>query len=183
MSNSDNVKQLIKHCLNGDPKSHKKLFDTYAPTMYAICYRYAGEHNKAKDFLQEGFIKVFQKLHTFRFDGAFEGWLKRIFIYASIEQIRKEKIFNQTLDTEALEDSSNHASMPEVLPQMHYKEMISLINTLPDGYRTVFNMFVIEGFSHKEIAKTLGISESTSKTQLLKARNALILKIQSQSEF
>lgn len=161
---------LIKGCLAQDPKSQKALFDTFAPTMYAICYRYAKNSDQAKDLLQEGFIKVYTKLSEFKFEGSFEGWLKRIFINNSLEYIRKEL---RQPDMVNVEDSHELASDTFQFHAIDSKKIMAQIQKLPTGYRTVINLFIIEGYSHKEIAEMLGISESTSKTQLHKGRHML----------
>lgn len=161
---------LIKGCIAKDPKSQKALFDTFAPTMYAICYRYAKNPDQAKDLLQDGFIKVFTKLGEFKFEGSFEGWLKRIFINHALEYIRKEM---RQPDKVNLDDVHDLASDTLQFHELDSKKILAQIQKLPTGYRTVINLFIIEGYSHKEIAEMLGISESTSKTQLHKGRHML----------
>jgi RNA polymerase sigma factor (sigma-70 family) len=161
---------LIKGCLAQNPKSQKALFDTFAPTMYAICYRYAKNSDQAKDLLQEGFIKVYTKLGEFKFEGSFEGWLKRIFINHALEYIRKEI---RQPDMVNLEDSHELSSTTIQFHELDTQKIMAQIQKLPTGYRTVINLFIIEGYSHKEIAEMLGISESTSKTQLHKGRHML----------
>jgi len=161
---------LIKGCLAQNSKSQKALFETFAPTMYAICYRYAGDEDQAKDLLQDGFIKVYTKLGEFKFEGSFEGWLKRIFINHSLEYLRKEK---RQPDIINVDDAHDIASEPFHFSSIDSRQILAQIQKLPTGYRTVINLYIIEGYSHKEIGELLGISESTSKTQLFKARQLL----------
>lgn len=161
---------LIKGCLAKNPKSQKALFDTFAPTMYAICYRYAKNSDQAKDLLQEGFIKVYTKLVEFKFEGSFEGWLKRIFINHALEYIRKELRQPDMINLEDVHDLSSDSFQFHGLDAA---KILAQIQKLPTGYRTVINLFIIEGYSHKEIAELLGISENTSKTQLHKGRHML----------
>ncbi|MBT8327513.1 MAG: sigma-70 family RNA polymerase sigma factor [Bacteroidia bacterium] len=171
MSTSENKDEisLIEACQKGDNKALKKLYDIHSGTMYAICLRYMNNEDEAKDALQEGFIKVFKNIDKFRFSGSFEGWLKRIFVNSSIELIRKRKMH---LDVNEMRGDMQLTDSIEV-GSIDAEKMMQLVQKLPEGYRTVFNMFVIDGFSHKEISTELEISESTSKSQLFKARKQL----------
>lgn len=160
---------LIEACKKGDKVAFKALYDKHADTMYAICLRYMNNTDEAKDALQEGFIKVYRNLEKFTFKGSFEGWLKRIFVNTSIELIRKRK---HHLDIEeAAVKPSLSGNLAEA--RIDADRMMALIQQLPHGYRTVFNMYVIDGYSHKEISEQLNITESTSKSQLFKARKQL----------
>ncbi|NUM31301.1 MAG: sigma-70 family RNA polymerase sigma factor [Bacteroidetes bacterium] len=163
-------KILIEGCLAKNQKSQKALFDTFAPTMYAICLRYSGNADQAKDLLQDGFIKVFTKLSEFKFEGSFEGWMKKIFINLALEYLRKE---SRQPDMINVEEKNDIHSSTFNLQNIDSKKIIELIQKLPAGYRTAINLFIIEGYSHKEIAQMLGITESTSKSQLFKARQML----------
>src|SRR5436305_8934014 len=147
-----------------------ELYRKYAPKMYAVCLRYAGNAEEAEDILQEGFIKVFSKIGSFRKDGSFEGWIRRIFVNTAIEQFRK-KIHLQPV-TE-YEENTIEGKYSSVLDSLAEKDIIQLIQQLSPGYRTVFNMYVIEGYTHKQIAEALGISEGTSKSQLSRAKQIL----------
>ena len=142
--------------------------------MYIICLRYMNSHNDAQDALQEGFIKVYNKISSYSFSGSFEGLMKRIFINTSIELIRKKKYHR---DIDYLKESEIKMTSKIEIGSMDAKKMIDIIQKLPQGYRTVFNMYVIDGYSHKEISKVLSISESTSKTKLFKARKQLQIKL------
>lgn len=157
---------LVRECIKGDRKSQHELYNLYAGKAYAICMRYASNPHDAQDMLQEGFIKVFTKIGTFRWDGSLEGWIKRIFIHTCIEVIRKK---NRKLTFEI-----DHIEVPDKelngFEKIGMKELLSLIQGLPDGYRAVVNLFLVEGFSHKEISELVGIAESTSKSQWAKAK-------------
>ena len=142
--------------------------------MYSICLRYMNSHNDAQDALQEGFIKVFNKISSYSFKGSFEGWMKKIFIHTSIELIRKKK-YHQNIDN--INDSEFSKTANIDIGDLDAKKLIDVIQELPQGYRTVFNMYVIDGYSHKEIGGILNISESTSKTQLFKARKQLQIRL------
>ncbi len=171
MKSSDNKDEisLIEACIKGETKAFKRLYDIHADTMYTICLRYMTNEDEAKDALQEGFIKVYKNLSKFKFKGSFEGWLKRIFVNTSIEQIRKRKLH---LDVSDVVSDSRLTQSPQT-GQMDASKMMELVQKLPAGYRTVFNMYVVDGFSHKEISEELGITESTSKSQLFKARKQM----------
>ena len=146
------------------------LYHRFASKMYGVCLRYAGSAEEAEDVLQEGFIKVFNKIGSFRGDGSFEGWIRRIFVNTAIEYYRK-KIYLQPI-TEYEEDTLEGKYL-SVLDKLEEKDIIQLVQQLSPGYRTVFNMYVIEGYSHKQIAEALGISEGTSKSQLSRAKQIL----------
>ena len=161
---------LIKACSNGDNNAFKKIYDTHSGTMYSICLRYMNNQDEANDALQEGFIKVFKNIGKFKFSGSFEGWMKRIFVNSSIELIRKRRYHSDVNDLNTnelpLTDSINVGTIDA-------EKMMELVQKLPEGYRTVFNMFVVDGYSHREISEHLGINENTSKSQLFKARKQL----------
>jgi RNA polymerase sigma factor (sigma-70 family) len=174
MSSALNEKELIQKCINQDPVSQRLLYERYSGIMYAVCLRYSTDADHAKDLLQEGFIRVFGHLGSYKFEGSFEGWVRRIFVNTAIENYRrnqKGKYF------EEYDDKHDRSVSPDAVSNLNMEELISLIQKLPDGYRTVFNLYVIEGYSHKEIAEELGITESTSKTQLRKARIVLMEKV------
>jgi RNA polymerase sigma factor (sigma-70 family) len=161
---------LIKGCIDGDRQMQELLYKKFSSKMYGVCLRYSGNVDDANDLLQEGFIKVFKNLLKFRGDGSFEGWLRRIFVNTSIEHFRKKvKLYNVTeVQENTIEDTDLN-----ILDTLAEKDIIILINELSPGYKTVFNMHVIEGYSHKEIADMLGISEGTSKSQLARAKGVL----------
>jgi len=158
---------LIKGCINHDRRMQEELYTRFAPKMYAVCLRYAGNAEEAEDILQEGFIKIFKKLASFRSEGSFEGWIRRIFVNTSIEHFRR-KTYLQPISEQ--EENTMEGKSLSVLDSLAEKDLIHLIQQLSPGYRTVFNMYVVEGYTHKEIGELLGISEGTSKSQLSRAK-------------
>lgn len=158
---------LIEGCIKGDRKMQQELYNRFAPKMYGICLRYAGDAEEAEDILQDGFIKVFKKIESFRGEGSFEGWIRRIFVNTAIEYFRR-KIYLQPITEK--EESTVEGKYLSVLDKLAEQDIISLVQQLSPGYRTVFNMYVVEGYTHKQIAEILGISEGTSKSQLSRAK-------------
>lgn len=160
--------QLIIKCLDNDRKAQKELYGRYSNTMFGVCRRYIKSDMDAEDVMIQGFYKVFTKLSQFKREGSFEGWIRRIMVNESLMYLRK---FNMNLSIERVkEESSKEASAED---RMAETEILALLDKLPSGYRTVFNLYAIEGYSHKEIAAQLGISVNTSKSQLIKARKKL----------
>jgi len=164
---------LIKGCIEGDRRMQKQLYDQFSPKMYAVCLRYMGNADDAQDILQEGFIKIFKNLERFRGEGSFEGWVRRIFVNTAIEHIRKKKL---NLSLTEKEDTIEFKSVSAV-ENINEKDLLKIVSDLSPGYRSVFNLYVVEGFSHKEIGELLGINEGTSKSQLARARMILQQKI------
>jgi len=166
---------LIKGCIAGERRTQELLYQRFAPKMYAVCLRYANNADDAQDLLQEGFIKVYRNLDKFRKEGSFEGWVRRVFVNTAIEHYRRKVNLNTIGEREerTIEDESWN-----VLDHLAEKDIIQLIQELSPGYRSVFNMYVIEGYSHKEIGDILGISEGTSKSQLARAKGILQKKVQ-----
>lgn len=166
---------LIQKCLKGDPRSQRTLFEKYAPKMYTVCLRYAKDSDEAQDILQDAFIKVFAKLDSFDGNGSFEGWIRRITVNTALDLIRKNVKFqdNASIENEGykLEQNTFHDS------HLEEKDLMNLIAKMPEGYKVVFNMFAIEGYSHKEIAEELKISENTSKSQYSRARAYLMQRL------
>lgn len=162
--------ELIYNCQQQHAASQKMLYNLYAGKMLSVCMRYINEKTEAEDILQEGFIKIFASIIHFRNEGSFEGWMRRIFVNTALSALRVKQL--QFADN--IDHHLNHSKVePSVLDKMGAQEIFDMIRTLPKGYRVVFNLFAIEGYSHKEIADMLNITESTSRTQFLKARNAL----------
>ena len=161
---------LIKGCINGDPQMQRLLYQRFSSMMYAVCLRYSENTEDSNDIMQEGFIKVYKSLNKFRGEGSFEGWVRRIFINTSIEHYRKKvKLYNVTeVQENTIEDKELDA-----LDSLAAKDIMNIVNELSPGYKAVFNMHVIEGYSHKEIAEILGITEGTSKSQLARAKGVL----------
>lgn len=158
---------LIEGCINGDRRMQQALYERFAPKMYGVCLRYAGNAEEAEDILQESFIKVFKKIGSYRGEGSFEGWIRRIFVNTAIEHFRK-KTYLQPITEQ--EESSVEGNYLSVLDNLAEKDIVNLVQQLSPGYRTVFNMYVVEGYTHRQIAEILGISEGTSKSQLSRAK-------------
>lgn len=167
---------LIKECSRGNAKAQRALFDKFAPKMLAVCMRYLKNMDEAEDALQDGFVKVFQKIPEFKMEGSLEGWIRRIMVNNSLDAIRRNK--KQLLEDDV--DTVQHkVSFTDFqFDDMDLQHLMKIIQSLPDGYRVVFSMFAIEGYSHKEIAETLGVSENTSKSQYSRARALLREKLE-----
>lgn len=171
-----NDEELLEACLRKQAKAQKLLYERYSGTMMGICLRYVDSYEEAQDVLQEGFIKVFIKLKSFSGKGSFEGWIKKIMVNTALDYLRsiKTERFNVDIEEVAYKLSKN----AEILENLHANSLIKLIKSLPIGYRTVFNMYAIEGYTHKEIGLELGISENTSKSQFSRAKVILQKKLE-----
>src|SRR5215813_204539 len=145
----------------------EELYRRFSPKMYGVCLRYAGNAEEAEDILQEGFIKVFKKLGSFRGEGSFEGWIRRIFVNTAIEHFRRKRYLQPVTEKE---ENTIEGKYLSALDSLAEKDILELVRQLSPGYRTVFNMYVVEGYTHKEIGDMLGISEGTSKSQLSRAK-------------
>ena len=167
--------QLIQSCIDGDRASQKVLYDRLAPRMFPICIRYIGDRTQAEDVLQDGFITLFTKLKDYKGEGSFEGWARRIFVTTALMSLRKKDALKMSEDLDCARGLK--AETVSQTQSLGYKELMELVMSLPPGFRTVFNMYSIEGYSHKEIGEMLGISETTSRTQLSRARIWLQNKI------
>jgi RNA polymerase sigma-70 factor (ECF subfamily) len=163
--------KLIEECKRGNAKYQKLLFEQYAPKMLGVCARYFQDIEEAEDALQDGFVKVFSNISAFRGEGSFEGWIRRIMVNTSINLHRKnlKHYYHLELGDKELKMVDENLSYD----QLEVQDLLKLIQSLPNGYRIVFNLFEIEGYSHQEIADQLGVSVNTSKSQLLKARRKL----------
>ena len=162
--------QLVRACINSDRNAQKFLFDKYAEKMMAVCRRYARNQMDAEDIMQGGFVRVFEKLHTFKFKGSLEEWIRRIMVNMAIRHYQKVSYKREVI---GVEDHQNAPVEAEVLHHMSETEILKEIDKLPDGYRIVFNLYVIEEYKHFEISEMLGIGESASRSQLVKARKLL----------
>lgn len=162
---------LLKGCLNNDPVAQRELYNKYSAKMLAVCYRYAHNREDAEDMLQEGFIKVFLQIHTFENRGAFEGWIRRIVVHTCINILKKNKKFNESVDI--IHANSIQVREDSVSSIVQAKQVVECIRMLPIGYRTVLNLYAVEGFSHREIAQMLDVEESTSRSQYTRAKNML----------
>jgi len=164
--------ELIKGCIREDAACQKELFNRYASRMLGVCHRYARNNADAEDILQDAFIKVFNKLGQFKSEGSFEGWIRRIVVNTALKKYTLTRYSKEITGYEITESSSSQAE-PPAYGHLTEKDLLVLINNLPDGYRIIFNLHVIEGYQHDEIAEMLGIQAGTSRSQLVKARNLL----------
>jgi len=162
---------ILKGCLQNDPVAQKELYNRYSPKMLSVCYRFAHNREDAEDMLQEGFIKIFSQMHTFGNRGAFEGWIRRIMVHTCINILKKNKKFNESVDIiHATGVQVREESVPSIVQA---KQIVECIRMLPVGYRTVLNLYAIEGYSHREIGTMLEIEESTSRSQYTRAKAML----------
>lgn len=172
--NKGELNNIIKACIRGDRKSQKAIFDLYSSKMMSVCLRYTRDRADAEDVLQDGFVKVFTKMDQFSFNGSFEGWIRRIVTNSALRFLERKKHF-LPLDHDRINDQRGgiNKSIEEEEERGQADKILSLIQALPEGYKKVFNMYVFEGFDHNEIATVLGITSSTSRSQLTKARKFL----------
>ena len=162
---------ILKGCLKNDATAQRELYNRYSAKMLSVCYRFAHNREDAEDMLQEGFIKVFSQIHTFENRGSFEGWIRRIIVHTCINVLKKNKKFNESVD---LIHANAIQVREEAIPSIiQAKQVVECIRLLPIGYRTVLNLYAIEGYAHKEIAEMLGIEESTSRSQYTRAKAML----------
>lgn len=173
--NGPSERELVQGCLNEDRHLQEILYERYARRMYAVCLRYARHELEAQDLMQEGFIRVFDKIGDFRSEGSLEGWIRRIMVHTAINHYRRKSFQMEKLGLEHLPESPVPS---DALEHMGEQEILALVADLPDGYRQVFNLYAVEGFSHAEIAEMMGFGESTSRSQLAKARRILQHRIQ-----
>ncbi|MFZ1529643.1 MAG: sigma-70 family RNA polymerase sigma factor [Ferruginibacter sp.] len=169
---SDDLDVLIMKASKGDQHSFRKIYDLHAGKMYSLCKRFANSNIEADDLFQEGFIKLYRNLSNYRGDGSFEGWVRRVFVTTCLDILKKKNNLHLPghFDNEA---DASLAIEPEIINKLDKEQLIETLQKLPPGYRTIINLFSIEGYSHKEIAELLGISEGTSKSQYSKARKKL----------
>ncbi len=162
---------IISGCLQHQPTAQRELYNRYSPKMLSVCYRYAQCREDAEDMLQEGFIKVYTQIHTFQNKGAFEGWVRRIIVHTCINFLKKHKKFSDNVD---IMNATYLQIKEETIPSiMQAKQVVECIRLLPLGYRTVLNLYAIEGFTHREIANMLDVEESTSRSQYTRAKAML----------
>jgi len=166
--------ELIHACKKQHAKAQRILYDKYASYMLGLCKRYVRGELEAEDVMIGGFMKVFSKIDLFEGKGSFEGWMKRIMINESLGYIRKNKAMYLETDIEA---ADKEPELDKLSTALEAKDLLKMINELPSGYRTIFNLYAIEGYSHKEIGELLGINENTSKSQLSRARMHLQRKL------
>ena len=162
---------LLEGCKNNDSIAQQELYNKYSPKMLSVCYRYAKTREDAEDMLQEGFIKVFTQINQFEARGSLEGWILRIMVHTCINHLKKNKRFNENID---LIHAENILIKEDYIPAtIQAKQVVESIRSLPIGYRTVLNLYAIEGYSHKEIGAMLDIEESTSRSQYTRAKSLL----------
>ncbi len=166
--------KILKGCRKKDSRAQEELYRLVAPKMYGVCLQYAGNNDDAKDILQEGFIKVFDKIQQFQGKGSFEGWIRKIIINTAIEKIRFQTLTQNTFEKIKMDSEVYY---DDVIDNLSADELISLIRELSPKYRAVFSMYAIEGYDHKEISDLLGITEGTSKSNLSRARKILQEKV------
>jgi len=168
-------KELIRLCTKKNARAQKLLFTNYYSSLLGICVRYGKSKAEAEDVLQMGMIRIFKRISSYSGKGSFEGWMKRIIVNVAIDNYRKNSKYYYHHDIDELNGEPYLVS--DIPDNLEVNDILNTIHQLPTGYRMVFNLFAIEGYSHKEIAIKLGISENTSKTQLLKARRSLRKKL------
>ncbi|MDR1527853.1 MAG: sigma-70 family RNA polymerase sigma factor [Dysgonamonadaceae bacterium] len=171
-----NQEELIAGCKRKDTWARKKLYELYAPAMLGVCVRYVDEKETARDILHEGFIKVFTKIESYSGAGSFEGWMRKIFVTSALEYLRSAKAFSGTIRLDYCHETADNQEN-NIVEQLSAEEIVRCINTLPAGFRTVFNLYAVEGYSHAEIATMLNIQEASSRSQFARARQMLQTKI------
>lgn len=166
-----NEKEVIEGCVKQDSRAQHILYDTYSSRLFSVALRYAGDRERAKDILHDGFITVFEKIGSYSGIGSFEGWLRRILVNTALMALRKADVLKNSGELNSA--AGEFCPSPSVLDDISSRELMEVIASMPDGFRMVFNMYAIEGYSHQEIAKELNISESSSRSQLSRARTWL----------
>lgn len=168
--NNDTLENLIKQCQEKNRKAQEEVYLQFSPVLFSICLRYASNYEDAQDVFQEGFVLIFNKIDQFRFEGSFEGWIKRIMVNLSLEKIKKNnRISFENYENQLLQDEDDDVDEQD----FDYQEILENVQNLPPQYKQVFNLYVFEEYSHQEIAELLGISVGTSKSNLSRARNIL----------
>ena len=168
--------RLITGCKKGETWAQKQVYELYASAMFSVCVRYVSDRETARDLLQDGFIKIFTKADSYSGTGSFAGWIRRIFVTTALEYLRQNKAF---LESASLDDLSYLIEDEDVsiLDKISADDLMTCVSNLPNGYRTVFNLYALEGYSHAEIANLLNISENTSRSQFMRARKILQEKV------
>lgn len=162
---------ILQGCLKNNATAQKALYEKYSAKMLVVCYRYGHNREDAEDMLQEGFIKVFSQIHSFENRGSLEGWIRKIVVHTCINILKKNKRFNESVDIiHASSIQNREESIPSIIQA---KEVVECIRMLPMGYKTVLNLYAIEGYSHREIASMLDVEESTSRSQYTRAKAML----------
>lgn len=164
---------LINRCKNNERQSQHKIYELYAKPMFNVCYRIVNQHEEAQDVLQESFVKMFKQIHSYREESSFGAWFKRIVVNNSLNHVKKRNRENLKLEMLKDETDQNVIDEEEVVPETTIVEIQNAMELLPEGYRIVFTLYLFEAYSHKEIAEELGITESTSKSQLNRAKKKM----------
>lgn len=167
--------KLIESCREGDRAAQKVLYERLAPRMFPVCIRYIGDREAAEDVLQDGFVTLFTRLDSYKGEGSFEGWARKIFVTTALMELRRKDALKMSDELDVVRGMKSETVSQ--LQSIGYKDLMNLITQLPPGFRTVFNLYAVEGFTHKDIGEMLGISETTSRTQLSRARAWLQNKI------
>jgi RNA polymerase sigma factor (sigma-70 family) len=170
----DQLDNIIKGCLDGDRKCQEQLYKMFSSRMFGLCLQYSDNYDDAKDILQDGFIKVFQKLDQFKHKGSFEGWIRRIMINTALERYRSQLHLHPITESIMRKEDFLYE---EVFDRMSANDLIKLVQELPPRYRMVFNLYAIEGYTHKDISEMMGITTGTSKSNLSRARGILQEKV------
>lgn len=165
---TDSQTLLVHKCMKEDRAAQKQMYEWLAPRMFAVCVRYVGDRESAKDVMHDGFITLFSKLSSYKGEGSFEGWARKVFITASLMHLRKKDVLKYAEDVQ--DYGNDMAYDPSAADRLDAQTLLKLVAQMPAGFRTVFNMYAIEGYSHQEIAKELGISEGGSRSQLSRAK-------------
>jgi RNA polymerase sigma factor (sigma-70 family) len=176
----DDTRKLVKECLKGNATAQGQLYDLFAGQMLGICYRYTKSTADAEDILQDGFVKVFGHLHQFRFEGELGAWIRRIMVHTALNYLKKSKTYQSELSFD--DDSMHPVSDDNPEWTLTGRELANLIRQLPTGYQTIFNLYAVEGYTHVEIGKALGIHEGTSRSQYARARALLITWLKQASD-
>ncbi|MFT4968591.1 MAG: RNA polymerase sigma factor (sigma-70 family) [Chitinophagales bacterium] len=177
--NIEELHQLILECQNGNGSAQERLYNGFVKKFFGVCLRYGADYAEAEDMLQEGFVKLFRKLEMYNFSGSFAAWASRLISNNCIDMLRKKpNLYTLTEEKE----SSLESFSSEGIDDLYVEDLMNLVHQMPSGYRTVFNMYIVEGYSHREIAERLNISEGTSKSQLNRARKLLQSKLQELKE-
>jgi len=169
--------KIVKGCIAGKRRAQNQLYQKYAAGMLGVCLRYSKNIAEAEDILQEGFIKVFKNVRKFRNQGSFEGWIRRIMVNSAITHFNKNKIYFEEIDEDQME-FPDATETHEAFTPVNQEVLLNLIQNMPEGYKMVLNLYVFEGYTHKEISEILNVSENTSKSQLSKARKYLKNKLE-----
>ena len=160
--------RLIQGCIDGDRHSQSQLYELFVPKMYPVCLRYSKNREEAEEIVQEGFVQVFKSLKKFRYEGSFEGWIKKIMVYCAIQHYRRKPKMHPVINIETI--NVEVMGNENIIAQLGKKELLKMVQDLPPVYRMVFNLYVFEGLKHREIAEHLGISEGTSKSNFFDAK-------------